>query len=157
MDRGLWSKIHRITERKRDRERKRMANLTFDESCSIAKKKKKKKIKLHDHTTKGWTVANTSLSAADSLKPSPSSTDFWDKSWFRLSSNACCFPSLAVKSLQNFTHFFTYQWRKWRRVTCATATSKWVWCWKGHYLILRWVHDMWRHACNITLFNVCIG
>jgi hypothetical protein len=40
MDRGLWSKIHRITER--ERERKRMANLTFDESCSIAKKKKDK-------------------------------------------------------------------------------------------------------------------
>ena len=85
-----------------------------------------KMVMLDHHTTKDWTVANTTISATDGLRPSPSSTDFWDKSWFRLSSNACCFPSLPAKSLENFTHFITYA--KGRCVTYAVASSKWVWC-----------------------------
>ena len=85
-----------------------------------------KMVMLDHHTTKAWTVANTTISATDGLRPSPSTTDFWDKSWFRLSSNACCFPSLPAKSLENFTHFITYA--KGRCVTYAVASSKWVWC-----------------------------
>lgn len=81
-----------------------------DEGCVISSLHKL--VVLHLHTTKPWTVANTTISATDGLRPSPSSTDFWDKSWFRLSSKACCFPSLPAKSLENFTHFITYEWRK---------------------------------------------
>jgi hypothetical protein len=36
---------------------------------------------------------------------------------------------LPAKSLENFTHFITYQWKKkGTRVTYAVASSKWVWC-----------------------------